>query len=165
MLIDSNKIYKDVLAWKISIPNMIDIDWENLDYKLQDGTLFENIKTRYENNNNEIKKQIYSLLDLDIIKEKIPDYNTIDIKIFKDLPGFKLFPHIDKREHKGFIMINLIDNVNSTTFFNFEKKFLFESSNKKNEGVFHILHGRPFTLHAIENTSNKNRYTTIAFIK
>ena len=87
------------------------------------------------------------------------------IKIFKDLPGFKLEPHVDIREHKAFLMINLVDNVDSTTFHDFFDKFLVKGPNKKNIGVFHLLHTKPKIRHAVENTSDKNRYTAIAFIK
>ena len=63
-------------------------------------------------------------------------------------------------------MINLVDNKNSTIFCDTDENFLCEASNKKNKGVFHVLHkGKPQVMHWVENTSNKNRYTTIAFIK
>jgi len=163
-VIVKNKLHKDVLAWEIEIEDL-GIDVENLDYKLQDGKLFRDVKTRFENNDQHLKDKILNSLDIDYIKEKIPNYNKIDIKIFKDLPGFKLTPHEDFPWHKAFIMLNLYDNVNSTTFHDYEKNFLCEGPNKKNTGIFHLLHTRPIIKHAIENTSDKNRYTTIAFIK
>ena len=163
-MIVKDKLHSGVLAWGVEIPDL-NIDAENLDYELQDGSLFKKITTRFENHNKNLKNKILNALDIGYIKEKVPNYKEIDIKIFKDLPGFKLFPHFDVREHKAFIMINLINNVNSTTFYNLFEKLLFEAPNKKNTGVFHILHTSPKIMHAIENTSNKNRYTTIAFIK
>ena len=163
-MIVKNKLHEDVFAWEVEVKDL-NIDVKKLNYKLQDGSLFKKITTRFENHDQDLKDKILSFLDIDYIKEKVPDYKEIDIRIFKDLPGFELIPHVDKREHKAFLMINLIDNKNSTTFFNYEKKFLAEAPNKKNKGVFHILHGSPFAYHAIKNTSNKNRYTTIAFIK
>jgi hypothetical protein len=162
----AHKLHKDVLAWEVKFTSDFNIDVTSLEFELQDGTLFRDIQTRFENHDIELKEKILSYLDLNIIREKIPTYKEIDIKIFKDIPGFKLYPHLDRFEHKGFIMINLINNVNSTAFYDLQDKFIVEASNNKNKGVFHLLHtGRPYVQHAIENTSNKDRYTTIAFIK
>ena len=163
-MIVKNKLHKDVLAWEIEIPDL-SIDAENLDYKLQDGSLFGSLSTRFENKDSILLKKIKNLLNIDYIKEKVPEHKEIDIKIFKDIPGFKLFPHEDAPHHKAFLMFNLTDNIDSTTFYDAEKKFLCKGPNKKNTGVFHLLHTKPIILHAIENTSNKNRYTAIAFIK
>tara|TARA_Y100001937_G_scaffold100454_1_gene137545 strand:+ start:1236 stop:1727 length:492 start_codon:yes stop_codon:yes gene_type:complete len=163
-MIVKNKLHPDVLAWEIEIPDL-SIDAKNLDYKLQNGKIFKKINTRFENNNQDLKNKILNKLDIDYIKKQIPEYKEISIHIFKDLPGFKLWPHLDRKDHKGFIVINLIDNKDSTEFLDFDEKFLAKSSNKKNKGVFHILWKKPYCLHAIENTSNKDRYTTIAFIK
>ena len=163
-MIVKNKLHEDVLAWEVEVKDL-NIDVESLDYKLQDGSLFNKITTRFENHNKELKQKVLNALDLEAIKIIIPEYKEIDIKIFKDAPGFKLVPHYDNRDHKGFIMINLIDNINSTVFYNINEELLCEASNKKNKGVFHVLHQRPHVMHAIENTSNKIRYTTIAFIK
>mgnify|MGYP003668093069 FL=1 len=164
-MIVKNKLHDDVPAWEIEIEEDLNIDVKNLDYKLQDGSLFKTITTRFENHDQHLKDKILSFLDINYIKEKIPDYKEIDIRIFKDLPGFKLKPHRDRRNHKGFIVINLIDNKDATSFFHLDKRFLTKGSNKKNKGVFHILHQKPWVKHAIENTSKKDRYTTIAFIK
>ena len=163
-MIVKNKLHEDVLAWDIEVDNL-NIDVESLDYKLQDSSLFKKITTRFENHDQDLKDKILSFLDIDYIKEKVPNYKEIDIKIFKDLPGFKLEPHVDIREHKAFLMINLVDNVDSTTFHDFFDKFLVKGPNKKNIGVFHLLHTKPKIRHAVENTSDKNRYTAIAFIK
>ena len=153
-----------MLAWEIEVPDL-GIDAEKLNYKLQNGKIFKKINTRFENNNQDLKNKILNKLDIDYIKKQIPEYKEISIHIFKDLPGFKLWPHLDRKDHKGFIVINLTDNKDSTEFLDFDEKFLAKSSNKKNKGVFHILWKKPYCLHAIENTSDKNRYTTIAFIK
>ncbi len=163
-MIVKNKLHEDVLAWEVEVKDL-NIDVKNLDYKLQDGSLFKKITTRFENHDQNLKDKILSFLDIDYIKEKVPDYKKIDIKIFKDLPGFKLEPHVDIKEHKAFLMINLVDNVDSTTFHDFFDKFLVKGPNKKNIGVFHLLHTKPKIRHAVENTSDKNRYTAIAFIK
>ena len=163
-MIVKNKLHDDVLAWEVEVKNL-NIDVKNLDYKLQDGSLFKKITTRFENHDQDLKDKILSFLDVDYIKEKVPDYKKIDIRIFKDLPGFKLEPHVDIKEHKAFLMINLVDNVDSTTFHDFFDKFLVKGPNKKNIGVFHLLHTKPKIRHAVENTSDKNRYTAIAFIK
>lgn len=163
-MIVKDKLHPDVLAWEIEMPDL-GIDAENLDYTLQNGKIFKKINTRFENNDQDLKNKILNKLDIDYIKKQIPEYKEISIHIFKDLPGFKLWPHLDRKDHKGFIVINLTDNKDSTEFLDFNEKFLAKSSNKKNKGVFHILWKKPYCLHAIENTSNKNRYTTIAFIK
>ena len=163
-MIVKNKLHDDVPAWEIEVKDL-NIDVENLDYKLQDGILFRKITTRFENHDQHLKDKILSFLNIDYIKEKVPDYKEIDIRIFKDLLGFKLVPHCDVFEHKAFLMINLINNVNSTTFYDRFEKLLCEGSNKKNMGIFHTLHTKPRIMHAIENTSKKDRYTTIAFIK
>jgi len=163
-VIIKEKLHPDVLAWEVEMPNL-GIDAENLDYKLQDGSLFGGLSTRFENKNSILLKKIKNSLNIDYIKEKVPEYKEIDIKIFKDIPGFKLFPHLDAPHHKAFLMFNLTNNIDSTTFYNAEKKFLCKGPNKKNMGVFHLLRTKPEILHAIENTSNKNRYTAIAFIK
>tara|TARA_R110000751_G_scaffold19959_1_gene59084 strand:- start:880 stop:1368 length:489 start_codon:yes stop_codon:yes gene_type:complete len=162
-VIVKDKLHKDVLAWEVEIEDL-NIDVENLDYKLQDGLFGKDVATRFENNDKELKKKVLKALDLEAIKIIIPDYNKIDIKIFKDLPGFKLWPHSDLRTHKAFIMINLVDNKNSTIFCSMEEEDLCKASNKKNNGVFHILHKGPI-MHHVENNSNEDRYTTIAFIK
>ena len=162
-MIVKNKLHKNVLAWEIEVGDL-NIDVENLDYKLQDGSLFNKITTRFENHNKELKQKVLNALDLEAIKIIIPEHKEINIKIFKDVPGFKLVPHFDYKSHKAFIMINLIDNKNSTIFCDIKENFLCKASNKKNKGVFHILHKGPIK-HHIENNSNKNRYTTIAFIK
>ena len=164
-MIVKNKLHPDVPAWEVEIPQGINIDPYKLDYKLQDGSLFKKITTRFENHDDHLKQSILDLLDVNYIKQMVPDYNTIDIRIFKDLPGFKLEPHIDVREHKAFLIINLIDNIDSTTFHDFFDKFLVKGPSNKNKGVFHLLHTKPTIRHAVENTSDKNRYTTIAFIK
>ena len=161
-MIVKNKLHKDVLAWEIEVKDL-NIDVKNLDYKLQDG-LFNKVTTRFENHNKELKQKVLKVLDLEAIKIIIPEYKEIDIKIFKDVPGFKLWPHFDLRTHKAFIMINLIDNKNSTVFCNIEEEYLCKASDKKNKGVFHVLHKGPI-MHHVENNSNKDRYTTIAFIK
>ena len=161
-MIVKNKLHKDVLAWEIEVKDL-NIDVKNLDYKLQDG-LFNKVTTRFENHNKELKQKVLKALDLEAIKIIIPEYKEIDIKIFKDVPGFKLWPHFDLRTHKAFIMINLIDNKNSTVFCNIEEEYLCKASDKKNKGVFHVLHKGPI-MHHVENNSNKDRYTTIAFIK
>ena len=163
-MIVKEKLHPDVLAWEVEIPDL-NINAEKLDYKLQNGKIFKKINTRFENNNQDLKNKILNKLDIDYIKKQIPEYKEISIHIFKDLPGFKLWPHLDRKDHKGFIVINLTDNKDSTEFLDLDEKFLAKSSNKKNKGVFHILWKKPYCLHAIENTSNKNRYTTIAFIK
>ena len=163
-MIVKEKLHPDVLAWEVEIPDL-NINAEKLDYKLQNGKIFKKINTRFENNNQDLKNKILNKLDIDYIKKQIPEYKEISIHIFKDLPGFKLWPHLDRKDHKGFIVINLTDNKDSTEFLDFDEKFLAKGSNKKNKGVFHILWKKPYCLHAIENTSNKNRYTTIAFIK
>ena len=162
-MIVKNKLHKDVLAWEVEVKDL-NIDIESLDYKLQDGLFGKNVITRFENNNKELTQKVLKVLDLEAIKIIIPEYKEIDIKIFKDVPGFKLWPHFDLRTHKGFIMINLIDNKNSTVFCSMEEEYLCEASNKKNKGVFHVLHKGPI-MHHVENNSNKDRYTTIAFIK
>ena len=163
-MIVKNKLHEDVLAWEIEVKDL-NIDVKNLDYKLQDGSLFKKITTRFENHDQDLKDKILSFLDIDYIKEKVPNYKEIDIKIFKDLPGFKLVPHCDVFEHKAFLMINLIDNKNSTTFYDRFEDFLCEGPSKKNTGIFHLLHTKPRIMHAVENKSKNNRYTTIAFIK
>ena len=163
-MIVKNKLHDDVLAWEVEVKDL-NIDVKNLNYKLQDGSLFRKITTRFENHDQDLKNKILSFLDVDYIKEKVPDYKEIDIKIFKDLPGFKLIPHCDVLEHKAFIMINLIDNKNSTTFYNRFEDFLCEGPNKKNTGMFHLLHTKPRIMHAVENKSKNNRHTTIVFIK
>jgi len=163
-MIVKDKLHPDVLAWEVEMPDL-GIDAENLDYKLQNGKIFKKINTRFENNNQDLKNKILNKLNIDYIKKQIPEYKEISIHIFKDLPGFKLWPHLDRKDHKGFIVINLTDNKDSTEFLDFDEKFLAKGPNKKNKGVFHILWKKPYCLHAIENTSNKNRYTTIAFIK
>ena len=163
-MIVKNKLHDDVSAWEVEVKDL-NIDVENLDYKLQDGILFRKITTRFENHDQHLKDKILSFLDIDYIKEKVPDYKEIDIRIFKDVPGFKLWPHVDVKEHKAFLIINLVNNVDSTTFHDFYDEFLVKSSNKKNTGVFHLLHTKPKIRHAVENTSDKDRYTTIAFIK
>ena len=162
-MIVKNKLHKDVFAWEIEVKDL-NIDVENLDYKLQNELFGKNVTTRFENHNKKLKDKIFRFLDVNYIKEKIPEYKEINIKIFKDVPGFKLVPHFDYPSHKAFIMINLVDNKNSTIFCDLKHNFLCEASNKKNKGVFHILHKGP-VMHHIENNSNKNRYTTIAFIK
>jgi len=162
-VIVKNKLHEDVLAWEIEVEDL-NIDVENLDYKLQDGLFGKKVTTRFENHNKELKQKVLEVLDLEAIKIIIPEYNEIDIKIFKDVPGFKLIPHFDYKSHKAFIMINLVDNKNSTIFCNMEEEYLCQASNKKNKGVFHALHKGPI-MHHIENNSNKDRYTTIAFIK
>ena len=162
-MIVKNKLHKNVLAWEIEVKDL-NIDVENLDYKLQNELFGKNVTTRFENHNQHLKDKIFSFLDINYIKEKVPEYKEINIKIFKDVPGFKLVPHFDYKSHKAFIMVNLIDNKNSTIFCDIKENFLCKASNKKNKGVFHILHKGP-VMHHIENDSNKDRYTTIAFIK
>lgn len=162
-MIVKNRLHKDVLAWEIEVEDL-NIDVENLDYKLQNELFGKNVTTRFENHDKELKQKVLKALDLEAIKIIIPEYNEINIKIFKDVPGFKLVPHFDYPSHKAFIMINLIDNKNSTMFCDLKENFLCEASNKKNTGVFHVLHKGP-VMHHVENNSNKNRYTTIAFIK
>ena len=163
-MIVKDKLHSDVLAWEIEMPDL-GIDAENLDYELQDGSLFGGLSTRFENKDSVLLKKIKNSLNIDYIRKKVPEYKEINIKIFKDIPGFKLFPHEDAPHHKAFLMFNLTNNTNSTSFYNVEKNFICKGSNKKNKGVFHLLHTKPIILHAIENTSNKNRYTAIAFIK
>ena len=163
-MIVKNKLHPDVLAWEVEMPDL-NIDAENLDYELQDGSLFGGLSTRFENKNSILLKKIKNSLNINYIKEKVPNYKEIDIKIFKDIPGFKLFPHLDAPHHKAFLMFNLTNNIDSTTFHNTQKEFLCKGPNKKNMGVFHLLRTKPEILHAIENTSDKNRYTAIAFIK
>ena len=162
-MIVKNKLHKDVLAWEVEVEDL-NIDVESLDYKLQDGLFGKDVITRFENHNEKLKQKVLKSLDLQAIKIIIPEYEEIDIKIFKDVPGFKLWPHYDIRTHKAFIMINLIDNKNSTVFCNIKEEYLCEASNKKNKGVFHTLHKGPI-MHQVENNSKKNRYTAIAFIK
>tara|TARA_B100000768_G_C11244265_1_gene361037 strand:- start:47 stop:571 length:525 start_codon:yes stop_codon:yes gene_type:complete len=157
-------LHKKILAWEIELQEDLNIDVKNLDYVLQDG-LFDKVTTRFENHDILLKEKILNSLNLELIKEKLPEYQEIDIKIFKDTPGFKLWPHSDRINHRAFIMINLIDNVDSTTFYDHTDKYLCTASNKKNKGVFHILHQGNPTQHAIENTSQKDRYTAIAFFK
>ena len=89
-MIVKNKLHEDVLAWEVEVKDL-NIDVKNLNYKLQDGSLFRKITTRFENHDQDLKNKILSFLDVDYIKEKVPDYKEIDIKIFKDLPGFKLY--------------------------------------------------------------------------
>ena len=164
-MIVKNKLHEDVLAWEIEVDDL-NIDVENLDYKLQNELFGKNVTTRFENHDKELKQKVLKALDLEAIKIIIPEHKEIDIKIFKDVPGFKLWPHFDLRTHKAFIMINLVDNKNSTIFCDTDENFFCEASNKKNKGVFHVLHkGKPQVMHWVENTSDKNRYTTIAFIK
>ena len=162
-MIVKNKLHKDVLAWEVEVKDL-NIDVESLDYKLQDGLFGKKVTTRFENHNKELKQKVLKALDLEAIKIIIPEYKEINIKIFKDVPGFKLVPHFDYKSHKAFIMINLIDNKNSTIFCDIKENFLCKASNKKNKGVFHVLHKGPI-MHHVENNSNKDRYTTIAFIK
>ena len=162
-MIVKNKLHKDVLAWEVEVEDL-NIDVESLDYKLQNELFGKNVTTRFENHNKELKQKVLNALDLEAIKIIIPEHKEINIKIFKDVPGFKLVPHFDYKSHKAFIMINLIDNKNSTIFCDIKENFLCKASNKKNKGVFHILHKGPI-MHHIENNSKKDRYTTIAFIK
>ena len=54
-MIVKNKLHKDVLAWEIEVEDL-NIDVKNLDYKLQDGSLFKKITTRFENHNQDLKK-------------------------------------------------------------------------------------------------------------
>ena len=105
-MVVKNKLHPDVPAWEVEIPDL-GINAKNLQYKLQDGSLFRKITTRFENHNENLKNKILNALDIDYIKKQIPNYKEIDIKIFKDLPGFKLWPHLDIKDHKGFIVINL----------------------------------------------------------
>ncbi len=60
-MIVKNKLHKDVLAWEVEVENL-NIDVENLDYKLQDGSLFKKITTRFENHDQDLKDKILSFL-------------------------------------------------------------------------------------------------------
>ena len=53
-MIVKNKLHDDVLAWEIEVEDL-NIDVEDLDYKLQDGSLFKKITTRFENHDLELK--------------------------------------------------------------------------------------------------------------
>ena len=99
------------------------------------------------------------------IKKYIPNAKNFEFFIFKDLPGFKMFPHTDPRKYIGFLVLNLTNNYNSTEFFDLDNNFICKSSNIKNKGVLHYLRAKPIIKHSAENSSKKNRYTTIAFIK
>ena len=93
-MIVKDRLHKDVLAWEVEVEDL-NIDVENLDYKLQDGLFGKKVITRFENHDKELKQKVLKALDLEAIKIIIPEYNKIDIKIFKDVPGFKLWPHFD----------------------------------------------------------------------
>ena len=63
-MIVKNKLHKDVLAWEIEIEEDLNINIEDLDYKLQDGNLFKKITTRFENHDLELKQKILNLLKM-----------------------------------------------------------------------------------------------------
>ena len=56
-MIVKDKLHPDVLAWEIEMLDL-GIDAENLDYKLQDGSLFGGLSTRFENKNILLLKKI-----------------------------------------------------------------------------------------------------------
>ena len=90
-----------------------------------------------------------------------------DTKIFKDVPGFRMAPHLDNSFMIVNSIINLVDNDNSTTFHDYRdhKRILFRAPKERNTGV--IFLNTPGCLHSIENTSDKPRYmmNTSFFIK
>ena len=47
-MIIKEKLHPDVLAWEVEMPDL-GINAKNLDYKLQDGSLFGGLSTRFEN--------------------------------------------------------------------------------------------------------------------
>ena len=55
-MIVKNKLHEDVLAWEVEVEDL-NIDVENLDYKLQDGLFGKNVTTRFENHNKELKQK------------------------------------------------------------------------------------------------------------
>jgi hypothetical protein len=88
-------------------------------------------------------------------------------KIFKDVPGFQMSPHLDNSFMIGNAIINLVDNVNSTAFHDYRdhERILFKAPKEKNTGVLFL--NTPGCLHSIKNTSDRDRYmmNTSFFIK
>lgn len=88
-------------------------------------------------------------------------------KIFKDIPKFDMGAHLDNNFMVGNVIVNLVDNENSTAFHDYRKpdKILFKAPREKNKGV--IFLNTPGCLHSIKNTSARNRYmmNTSFFIK
>jgi hypothetical protein len=169
-MIVKDKLHPDVQAWEVKINNTLHVDWEKVKFEPQHqkGKLFSpssHITKRLQCFNKKIIKNLYSKININTIKKYIPNAKDFEFFIFKDLPGFEMFPHTDPTIYIGFLVLNLTNNNNSTEFFDWDDNFICKSSNIKNEGVLHYLRAKPKIKHLAKNTSNKNRYTTIAFIK
>ncbi len=169
-MIVKNKLHEDVLAWEVEIKNDLNVDWEKIKFEPQHktGELFSpasHLIKRLQCFDKNLIDNFMSKLDMKTIKKYIPNAKDFEFFIFKDLPGFKMFPHTDPRNYIGFLVLNLTNNYNSTEFFDWDNNFICKSSNIKNKGVLHYLRAKPIIKHSAENNSKKNRYTTIAFIK
>ena len=169
-MIVKNKLHEDVPAWEIEIEEDLNINWEKIKFEPQhkEGKLFSpssHLTHRLQCFNQNLIDNFISMLDMKTIKKYIPNYKDFEFFIFKDLPGFKMFPHTDPSKYIGFLVLNLINNNNSTEFFDFNNNFICKSSSIKNKGVLHYLKSKPIIKHSVENNSKENRYTTIAFIK
>ena len=56
-MIVKDRLHKDVLAWEVEVEDL-NIDVENLDYKLQDGLFGKKVITRFENHDKELKQKV-----------------------------------------------------------------------------------------------------------
>lgn len=79
----------------------------------------------------------------------------------KDNPKFKMEPHFDNRGIFGNLIINLKDNTDGTSFYNYSLKGNLETKSycgptEKGKGVFFL--NSEETLHSVENTSKEDRF-------
>ena len=128
--IEQNSVYENIPAWNIKIDNLpTDEVVKSLFNNPINGREFyqdgnEQIDTLIE----EIKEQCNILLEED---------TNIVVSFIKDSPKYKLIPHYDNKGILGIIMINLVDNISSTTMYNSTNEPLYISSNKKGDGIFY----------------------------
>ena len=82
--------------------------------------------------------------------------------ISMDSPGFELPKHFDNRKVFGNFILNLVDNPNSTKFYDYRKndKLIYEAPKEKGKGVFFVNYENTF--HSYKNDSTINRYVHIS---
>ena len=82
--------------------------------------------------------------------------------IIKDLPGFKMTPHLDNYHVMAQLIINLQDNCTSTKFYSFNStEPFYVAPTKKYQGIMFL--NKPGAVHDIDNIT-KDRYMLYASI-
>lgn len=99
-----------------------------------------------------------------MVNQYYPDGCDLEtsVQVVKDYPGYKMLSHIDNRNSFAAIILNLIDNENSTELL-YDGKVFHTGPTKAGTGL--VFMNTEHSYHAVENKSDRARIVALMNLK